>query len=482
LDDFGKKLLTTMGYDPSYLPRDHNPITKALKESPSFILTYIGIPGYSMMAMSRVATTCQMVVYDANRGPERDGDPQALRRHWYAWYKVDFAQPYQVQIGEGKEFDGTAWAARLSETYADFVDNKNLTYQRMWVKDASRMMQRFDYRLFSNSNVLVCVEKDSLEDSFVAACKALGATALLSGKGKNSKAAMELLLRQYFGWSEDNDPFDYDHPLYVLVLSDHDFDGDAVIQPTFAEQARRYTRHIKEARIGVIPNQVPRERWEDAWYDAKVNNEGYISWAESKALFKAECASCGHEWLCQGTNQSCPSCGADVILTVKTQKYDGATAHGFEVEALETRKYYVAIVQALLSIMDFDFIVGKLRDECQADNWSAAASIQQTVLDNNDSYQGLLKEFDRLNQIKEEFENRVRNHFSDLGQPHVSDWRDLEDDPEPSAFEEHVLEANRYSNPWRPFSSRLRTEKLVEWITDEHSDDVVEFANEEISW
>jgi len=96
LDHFGAEVIRSL--DLYYLPTDYNPITRALKEDASFVDKCKAIPGYSQIAFSRLATICQMSVYDAQRGVERDGEPKALRRHWYSWYKTSFAQLYADQL------------------------------------------------------------------------------------------------------------------------------------------------------------------------------------------------------------------------------------------------------------------------------------------------------------------------------------------------------------------------------------------------
>jgi hypothetical protein len=475
-------ILRELGY--YRLPDDHNPITRALENG-----EFMELCGHLDIArnrtrMSRLAVICQMAVYDQQRGPDGDGC-KGLRRQWYSWFKTRFAQPYHGQVDPDSEFNGTQWAGRMSQTYGWLVDNASVTYKDLWVDDASRMMERWHERLFYGCHIVVAVEKDSLFADFKAAAHALGAVSLLSGKGKNSKAATEKMLREHFGWDSRYDPFTADEPLIVLHISDHDFDGEAVIGPTFGEQARRYTSHILEARVGVKPEHV--DDWQGSWYDVKVNNSGYIKWSEEKALFLAECFACGYFWPVIGLKSegayidkphTCPECGrAALPISV-----DDNQPHGFEVEALPTRAYYVPLVKALLEVLPFEYIVSKLRDECQANaNW-AAGQIRDNILAANDSYQALLKEFDRLEEIKAEFEQRVQDELEALGAPHIDDWRNDGDDPEPADFERHVKGAQSYTGPWRPFSERDRTTSLVEHLRENESDTISDFENEIIEW
>jgi hypothetical protein len=497
LTTFGCNLLFELGESARDLPTDYNPITRALKD-PDFVERHKDMKGFSRVALSRVATACQMVVFDAQGGPEGDGKPKALRRHWYAWYKTRFAQPLALQLGDYhlngqgvREINDLHWTQRLSNTYAEFVDEHGVTYKNLWVEDASRMMEQNWEVLFRGFNVVVAVEKDSLFADFQPSAKALGARSVYSGKGKSSKAAIEKCLREHFGWTPDHDPFTHDEPLIILHVSDYDFDGEAVIGPTFGEQSRRYTRHLLEARVGIQPENVTDcgHSWEEKWYQVKVSNRGYRDWATDKALFLAQCIDCGHHWPVVGTQKRagythdplhrdvCPTCGgAPVTLEIGRN-----TPHGFEVEALKTRDYYGLLVDALLRVVPFEHIVSRLRDECVADAWQAAREIMEEICKANEGYQEILKEFDRLEELKSRFEEEVTNKLMAIGEPHIGDWRDDDPDPTPDDFRRHVETATTWSEPWRPFSKRDRTDRLVSWLKRNAADQIAQFEEQEVT-
>lgn len=496
LDDFGRQLLKAIGADPDWLPTDHNPISEELKRNHQLVSdleeTYDFFSSKTCRAaMSRAAVICQMNVYDNNGGPDGDGKPKGLRRQWYAWYKVDFAQRLSKQLGE-EEFNGTGWAGRMSQTYGWLVDNAGVTYRDLWVDDASRMMEQNWDVLFQGCHIILAVEKDSLFADFKAAGKALGARSLVSGKGKQSKAATEKLLREHFSWRPDHDPFTGEDPLIVLHISDHDFDGEAVIGPTFGNQPQRYTEHILEARVGIKPDHVDQDKWQDKWYEVKTHNAGYTKWAEEQGLFLAECLNgmCAHRWPAQGVNgeiwyndgHECPICGTMTQLTIKAGKEIRDQPYGFEVEAMPTRSYYGLIVDALLQVLPFDYIIKRLREECTADAYSAAQTITDQVCQDNESYQALLKEFERLEKVKETFEIEMRDRLQGLGQPHVGDWEDDDDDPEPEEYRGWVQKANDWTGPWRPFSRADRTASLVGFLREDAIDEIDSFTNERIEW
>jgi len=487
LDEFGIAFLQRGGYSTYRLPQDYNPVAEML-QNPDFMDKYSLMDGFSRVAVCRVAVVCQMVIYDAVGGPEQDHEPKGLRRHWYQYFKGTIAQPLAIHFGDTKRneitgvetINDTAWAQRLSQVYAALVDTQQVTYKDLWVKDASRMMQKWYDALFKGCHIMVAVEKDSLHEDMFAAAHAIGAKVLVSGKGKMSRAATEKALREAFDWgneyAENPDPFSYDTPLIVLSLSDFDYDGEEVIGPTFGNQCVRYTGpHVLEARIGIEPFQVQNagQTWDGAWYQVKVSNRAYVRWSERKALFTARCDSCDHTWAVVGINDTdydlphaCPMCGGEALpLTIGED-----VAHGFEVEALTTYAYRAMMVDALLSVLDFQEIVWKLRKECTADAWNAANTLVNEVCAENDDYQNILKQFKVLQGMKDAFEYTLNDVLYKIAEGHTTDFEDLEDDPTVDEFKEHVDQAHQGTGPWRPFDRGVRTKALEAWMRDEDAD------------
>jgi len=485
--------LEALGEDTYYLPIDRNPVTEALQKE-DFVERYSDLPGFSRIGVCRVATLCQMTVYDHQGGPEGDGKPKALRRHWYTWFKARLAQPLAFQLGDVTIGDGgveqmndIAWFQRLSQTYAALVDTWEVTYQDLWVRDASRMMEGFHTRLFEGCHLVVAVEKDSLLEDFEDAARALGAHVVFSGKGKSGKAGIERMIRDHFQWQAGYSPFTADAPLIILHISDHDYDGEAVIGPSFGKQSARYASHVLEARVGIIPHQVVRAGEQPDWYRVKIINNSYRAWAEEQAMFLATCGTCGAEWPVHRIIQyeedvvhNCPDClGEALPLQIGMD-----TAYGFQVEALTTYEYRALMVAALLRVLPFDYIVKCLRDDCQASSYEAAVSVQGAMCEQNESYQELLAEVQRLQDLKYAFENRVTGALQELGDDHATDWREEEDDPKPDDFEDYVKEASGWDGPWRPFSPDVRTELLTEWLQEHAEDDpaIVDLVEQRIDW
>lgn len=532
--EFNQVLLAYLGYSLTDLPGlTHNPVTERLATDENFVtdMEVMFEKAFNRTSLSKLATLCQMCVFDNIGGPERDNKPKALRRHWYAWYKTKFAQPAAFQWGDYTEvnnvvvYSDIAWSQRLSQTYAWFVDNAayqddkcpgcerttltldgtecyacewtghvldiTCTYKDLWVEDASRMMARAQGELFKNSHIVVAVEKDSLFSDFEQAAKALGATCIISGKGKSSKAAIEKMLRDHFRWTSQpikdwnwqtqtmrtRPPiFSRERPMHIIHVSDHDYDGEAVIGPTFAEQVRRYTPHVKEARVGIKPEDLTVKGYDlgDQMYSVKLSNEGYKKWARRQALFLTECVDCGHTVLTKGTAEErsdwaqvwpyqCTECNGP-LATITVEGANNNIAYGLEVEAMTVADYRDLMVWSLLTILDFDFIVLRLRAETLANDEYAAIEVRDAMLRNNPSYQELLAAFDELERKKRRFENAVKKSLWPITSHLANCYEWQGDDPGEQDYVAHVERADW--GPWRPFSTETRTAMLVSDIQE----------------
>lgn len=538
---FNLVALAYMGYSPEDLPGlDHNPVTEALANAvandENWVdeMTEMFPKTFNRTSASKLATLCQMFVFDNIGGPEKDRKPKALRRHWYAWYKTKFAQPIAKQFGDYKVINGVivyndiAWSQRLSQTYAWFVDNAQYqdpkcpecerigtitidaecyacgwtgttpdircTYKDLWVEDASRMMGRSHGTLFKDSHIVVAVEKDSLFADFDESAKSLGATCIISGKGKSSKAAIEKMLREQFYWTSQprktwnwqTQEYEYappvftrETPMHIIHVSDHDYDGEAVIGPTFAEQVRRYTPFVKEARVGIKPEDLSGKGYDvnAQMYSVKLTNNGYKNWARKQALFLTECLHCGHTTLTKGTAEErgwrsdwpidCTECHGP-LATILVEGEKPNIAYGLEVEAMTVADYRDLMVWALLTILDFDHIVLRLRVETTANADYAIDEVRTKMLKSNASYQELLAEFENLERMKRRFENAIKKSLLPIAKIQEDHYWWQGDDPVPDQYVSHVERASW--GPWRPFSADTRTAMLVSDMQEEMED------------
>ena len=527
---FDRSFLRFIGEDPYWLPTDRNVITDALKDT-GLIQRYLNQHNYTLSpkeakrivnlgltgaaldkeidkiswktlkagrlplnkkSLARLATLCQAIVFDNSGGPELDSKPKALRRHWYTWFKAFFAQPLSRQLGEDLQHKrwGLNWFGVLSVAYGDLVDIERTTYKDLWVKDASRMIQAIDIKLFKAANIILAIEKDSLLEDFIPAAKALGAAVLFSGKGKPSKAAIEKIFREHFGWpgrdvdvyedgqwigTEYQERFGPDDQVIIIHVSDYDYTGRKVIGPAFAEQARRYCDNVLEYRIGIEPQALQDKGYRliDKKYEQKASNGGEIEWAHERALFVAECEN-GHGQMVLGSSndfRACAECGAE-FNEIIPGKPD--IVYGLEVEAMFVSDYSDLIVQALLRVLPFEDIVAALRDECVADVYETTYQITQSVYEDNESYQEMQREIDTIRDAQSELEKALTKEVEPLAEAHKHDFRDDDDDPEPEDFEKHVVGAEAYTTAWRPFSTWDRTESLVEFIQEDLTDELDE--------
>jgi hypothetical protein len=492
MDGYGRNLLFALGIDKSILLNEinvqgfNNPLVYRLQQDPIAFVRACKEAGNgteNMDGVSRAVVLTQMVYYDRNNGPEGDGKEKALRRHWYAYFK-QFSQMFAFALGKTRKNDqgldemvDVQWSGRLSKVYAGFVDSGAVTYKNLWIEDASRMMNVFGTydTLFPGFQLIIAVEKDSLFSDFVSASKALGALGIISGKGKNSKAAAELMLRK-LGWKKDWNPLD-NYETLVIHLSDHDFDGEGVIGPTFGEQMRRYLNNIEEARIGVKPEQVESatgNAW-DASYQVKVSNKGYRDWANEKALFWATCDQCGHEQYVIGCDENgasqeeCANCGS-FELNVIDSSYD--EPHGFEVESLRSSDYYRAMVDAVLDLHDFQDIVEQLRSNCKPNLWSIIEQIKDEKLKEIPRYQKLSQAIDLLTAAQQELEHNfdavLQDYVNDAINEHNDSLWALQDDPTVDDLKDYVVEQARsgYGAVWRPFSSAIRERYILDRLEE----------------
>lgn len=492
IDDYGRNLLYALGLDKNILLNEinvqgiNNPLVYRLQQDPVAFVRACREAGNgteNMDGVARAVVLAQMVYYDKNSGPEGDGKEKALRRHWYAYFK-QFSQMFAFALGKVHKNDqgldemvDVQWSGRLSKVYAGFVDSGKVTYKNLWVEDASRMMNVFGTydTLFPGFQLIVAVEKDSLFSDFVNAAKALGALGIISGKGKNSKAAAELMLRK-LGWTNENNPLG-NYETLVIHLSDHDFDGEGVIGPTFGEQMRRYLDDIKEARIGVKPTQVENITG-DAWnasYQVKVSNAGYRGWANDKALFWATCDQCGHEQYVIGCDENgasqeeCKNCGS-FELNVIDASYD--EPHGFEVESLKSSDYYRAMVDAILETKDFRVILNELRNNCNPQSWQIIDQIKNEKLRDIPRYQKLSEAIQILQQAQRElesnFESTLESYVNDTIQEYRRDTWLLEDNPEVEDLKDYVVKSARegYASVWRPFHVEVRNQFIIDKLEE----------------
>lgn len=414
----------------------------------------------SIPSISKIATVFMMIQFDDSNGIDNAGKPVSLRRHWYAWFK-SFAQLFsqQARYEDIQQATwGIRWAGVLSKCYSEFVNTGLITYEDLWVRDASRMMQSTHNPLFINANILICVEKDSLFEDFYLIGQRLGVTAVYSGKGVSSKGAIEKLINEHFCDCE----IDVDRPLHVLIITDYDYSGHKVISPTFYEQLSRYVKNVKAIRVGIYPQQIPEGLRLEKAYQVKTGNKSSKDWADTYGICTYVCEDCGIGYLSMTEVTVCDKCNGNSIIT-------NNEVLGYEIEALPIADYSPLIVDMLLEVMSFDHIIDRLRFECIADIDMVTEQLMNEALSYNDHYTSLLRQ---LNNIRVHISDSIRSSL----EGNERNWEMDDDNPTVQDYINHVSNVYDYS-PWRPFKVADRNESMIDWYKDTYGSEFETFKN-----
>jgi hypothetical protein len=441
----------------------------------------------------RAAALMQMYIYDRIGGPDSTFKGRGIRRHWYAYFK-QFSQYLAFATGKTKtgqmgvaEMNDIQWSGRLSQIYAGWVQSKRVTYQDLWVEDSSRMYRVFSEPLYPTLRVILAVEKDSQFDDFEGVARALGASALISGKGKQSAAATEKMLRE-LGWGSPYNSNPFPDGIVVISVSDYDTDGEQVIAPTHAEQMRRYVDDVKEIRVGITPLQVHTNsegNLDEVWnksYQLKLSNSSYREWADLKAIFLATCSECGNRQPVMGTDMKefleyaslacCTRCGSS--LNIEKDDYD--VPHGYEVEALNMVEQHRDLVHALLQRVSWDKIVDELRKLAIPDPYSVTGVLVGKIAQQN-------VDMDKVQRIISILEDQIHSaemKLRDLASGDVSDaLSDMHHilvseggDPTVEEFNRYVMNnsGSRWVSAWRPFNIGDRQQLALDLIEMNYPD------------
>lgn len=421
----------------------------------------------------RSLAICQFYVMNNLKGPEGDGAKQMLRKHWYAWGKLAL-QPAAIRLGIGLMPNGTPDSEKLytmmSEVFGDWNEYALLEYQEIWIEDNTTQFMTFQETLPNPfDTIIVCCEKDAAYQGVALSAHAMGAWAVYSGGGKSSRAGIEKLY-----YSGLHQKVRAGRDVYVLVISDYDMDGEAVIAPTFAKQLSTYIpeNQIKYARVGIVPDQVERfgHTFPSKWYDIKwdvgdQSNNNYLVWARDLAINEFSCSVCGYKSINLGT--VCPSCGEPQLsLDLPTSKdakapfkrfFEMHSPKGFELDALPRVDYCELLAEGLDQLISWDDLCNALSNQAEIDEYSARRQIENELLSLNASYQEM-QEYERklrawFDEMMKELEqrrykiDRVASDMADvLIRNHKDDQDIFKDDPDcdPEGMSDHMKGAKFY--------------------------------------
>lgn len=457
--------LGALPYDNDPYHRDEwrtNPfITIAQNKSIWDKYVYLHPGQLTLTSYFRSLAICQFYVMKNTNGPEGDGAMQMLRKHWYAWGKAGL-QSASRHLGVGLMPNGEPDSEKLydlmSRTFGDWNRDGSLEYRQIWILDNTTKMLLFEETLPPPfDGIIICCEKDAAFNGVALSAKAMGACAVYSGGGKSSRAGIEKLY-----YSRLKKVIERGSTIYVLVISDWDTDGEAVIAPTFVEQLSTYipSYQLEWTRVGITPEQIQQlgYDWQDKWYDLKWDVNGmlnYYTWSSEKAVLSYECQNCYSQVVEVGA--VCPECRREQLPLVdsnnghsKEEKdamkadfkrfFTENTPHGFELDALTRVEYCSLLVEGLAKLVNIEDICSALSEIAMPTEDDVLWDIQKELLNKNESYEKIGKHLDKLqtwfnakteelNNIRYGIERDAQSLARELIREYLEDERVLEDDP-----------------------------------------------------
>lgn len=350
---------------------------------------------------------------------------------------------------------GRAYAQLHSAILADLV-RIGLTYEELWVRDASRDIGRYSALLRGFHGVLV-LEKEGLFSHFEQICAAAGIPVMISMSGANAFSSVEAVLNDSFrNWEGDYKPTP-ENPLHIFCISDHDYYGIVPVQDGAAAQFERYLPGaVVVHRIGITPQQV-RDAGRSpaqAGYEFDVNrNKATYDWAHHEGIWIAD------------------------------------TCYALEVEALEPAAYVTALINAIVEAVGGDDAMRKELIAMADPDW------YQISYESASSIYSLSDLIARLQRL-ESWAYSQRDSAQDdifywvrgkIGEGHEEDeWRDrattkqalseaIDEQTElitRQAFEEHVLSGT--SSSWSPVDPSKATAVGTKQFLKDHKEQAAE--------
>lgn len=233
------------------------------------------------------------------------------------------------------------WGRVYSQQHSGLLANlirAGLTYEELWIRDASRVNKRYNPLLPDFKAVLV-LEKEGLFEHFEGIAERLGISILLSMKGKNAFSVVESILNDNFReWNGEYRPTESD-PLHFLAITDHDYSGHVPVQDGAVAQFERYLPGaVKLWRVGITPDQlrVAGKSIILAGYELEMDNRAEEEWADDEAV-----------WV-------------------------GDTAYGIEIEALTPGEYIPYLVNAIVEAVGGDEALREKLAKMAEPDWYAA--------------------------------------------------------------------------------------------------------------
>lgn len=208
---------------------------------------------------------------------------RSLRRFWYATVKPSLDKLGLLTENDQTEEGLTKWDSELSRYTGELVKMGVLNYTDLRIVDESRRRETPESRYITTRaqtygyktniapypNIIISTEKDTVYSIIEDIAQFFGCSCI-SGKGQNSLAAMEDLLRGMGGLDGSQD-------IYILTMTDYDPSG-YYIADTFKHQAEdiknnlNITGKIILKRVGIYPDQLTTQEIEQNKYTPKAAN------------------------------------------------------------------------------------------------------------------------------------------------------------------------------------------------------------------
>ncbi|MCK4958011.1 MAG: hypothetical protein KAT00_01390 [Planctomycetes bacterium] len=280
---------------------------------------------------------------------------------------------------------GRVYAQLHSQILTGLV-RAGLTYEELWVSDASRKTVK-NTPLLEGFYACFLLEKEGLLPHFTNICKAAGIPVLVAMSGNNAFSAVEFILTENFRkWGGELMPT-VDNPLHLFTLTDHDYAGHIPVEAGAVSQFERYLPGAVELhRVGVMPEQIKeagRSILQTGYEFEHDYNSAYQQWADNEGI-----------WI-------------------------GDTCYGIEVEALVPNQYIDALIDAIIEALGGDEeLRKKLAERAEPDWYDVQRKIARDMYEMSELIQRLVT----LGQWAEDCR-------LDVERP-IDNWVDQEIDPD----------------------------------------------------
>jgi rubrerythrin len=286
---------------------------------------------------------------------ERDGAKRiafkvSFKKREKASLEAELGRPPRVHIWPKKGW-GRVYSQAHSAILADLVRN-GLTYEQLWVRDASRDSVTAT-PLVPDFNGILVLEKQGLFEHFTPIARALGFPILLAMSGNSAFSSVESLISDNLRNWDGTSKVTPEKPLHIFSITDHDYFGHIPVEEGAALQFARYFGDLVQLhRVGVSPELVRSLGRSPimAGYEFEADyNAATWAWALEHGI-----------WAGQPGNPE-------------------ARCFGIEVEALEPKEYIPALVEAIVAACGGDEEVRKALAKLAEPEWYEVARRVETA-------------------------------------------------------------------------------------------------------